>query len=337
MDLPPRLPPRLLPLPRRCRHASSRAAPRLACLALVLAVGVAVLARGAPVEAQPASPPASLPASGLAGPLAPGSVVTLKDTLHLWVADEQGALRWVGDTRALANVTPNWIDQREVTYDELKGLRRGDPLLSTGLVRLGETVYLAKWETTQPAPVLLHVQSLADLELFGIGATNYGQLVYDGPSWQQRFGINPDTLARGTLASAAPLPTPTPTPVATATPVPPAASPTPVVRMKARFEGIGRTGNPNHETKSTFIITDAPPRVRLKVSAVIREYQCSQGCSQGDPVSEVKWGPVETSPTDATGRLVYTETHLPYQFYRYTFEDPFGNKVVVDGKDDLGA
>ena len=57
----------------------------------------------------------------------PNTVFLLAGTPHIWIADEQGALHWAGDTRALSLRTPNWADQRTVTLEQLLSFRRGDP------------------------------------------------------------------------------------------------------------------------------------------------------------------------------------------------------------------
>jgi hypothetical protein len=289
--------------------------------------------------ARPAEP---TPTAAPVGTLVPGTVVTLNGLPYLWVADDADVLHWVGDTRALLNVSLNWGEQRTLTREQMIELARarriGAPTLSAGLVRLGDAIYLVRWEVDQLSPTLMRVAEPGDLDVFGVSGENYGATVMDSSAWQQRFGVPPDTLTKGSLASvvATPAPTLTPTPAPSATLVPTITlTPGPVAKMKARFEGTNRTGGPNEETESFFTITEALPRVRLKLTVWIREYQCSQGCSKGDPVAEVRWGPVDAGMTDAGGRLNYHDIHKPYQFYRYTFEDPYGNKVTVDGRDDL--
>jgi hypothetical protein len=70
------------------------------------------------------------------------------------------------------------------------------------LVQAGEPIYFAKWESDAPAPTLLRVQSIADLELFGIDGTNYNALVLDRGAWEQRTGLRTEALAKGDLAPA---------------------------------------------------------------------------------------------------------------------------------------
>jgi hypothetical protein len=150
-----------------------------------------------------ASPAHALPAKAVL--LQPGNVILLSGTPHLWVTDDDGVLHWAGDTRALTGRQVDWSSRREVTLDELKRLRRGEPWLSAGMLKLGDPIYFVKWETVQTEPILLHIQSLADLELFGISITNYGRMVLDRSTWEVRFGIDTTHLRRDVLPAAAPL------------------------------------------------------------------------------------------------------------------------------------
>ena len=120
----------------------------------------------------------------------PGAVVALQGTPHLWIADEQGVLHWAGDTRALAGKHVLWSNRTEVTLAQLQGLNRGDPWLSAGLLKDGDPIYLVKWETEWAQPTLLHIQSIADVELFGINGSNYGNFVLNVATWEQRFGLS---------------------------------------------------------------------------------------------------------------------------------------------------
>src|SRR4051812_271527 len=90
--------------------------------------------------------PAALAAPSPAPAYAPGTVVALGGTPHIWLADAQGQLHWSGDTRALTGRAVNWGSRAEVTLDQLKTLPVGDPWLSTGLLKLGDPIYLVKWE-----------------------------------------------------------------------------------------------------------------------------------------------------------------------------------------------
>src|SRR5688572_22292710 len=146
------------------RDAGSVSVGSAAIIALVLAVGLAP----APALAQPRAQ--ALPIGAVAG---------LAGTPHLWVADAQGILHWAGDTRALAGKAVDWNNRTDVALAQLQALTRGDPWLSAGLVKVGEPIYFAKWETNESRPRLLHIQSIADVELFGINAQNYGALVLD--------------------------------------------------------------------------------------------------------------------------------------------------------------
>lgn len=139
-------------------------------------------------------------------PLAPGTVVLLAGTPHLWIVDDRGALRWVGDTRALSGVLVDWSHLKQRSADQLRQLPRRDPLLSAGLVTLGGDVYVARWDTWQRTPTLLHVRAPGDLSLIGIDQSNYGSLVLEAGQWERQFGMSLDALERGELAPFSPLP-----------------------------------------------------------------------------------------------------------------------------------
>ena len=88
------------------------------------------------------------------GAFAPGTVVALQGTPHLWFADAQGVLHWGGDTRALAGRHINWNNRVEVSLEQLRTLPGGDPWLSAGLLKDGDPIYLVKWETEWAEPRL---------------------------------------------------------------------------------------------------------------------------------------------------------------------------------------
>ena len=161
----------------------------------------------------------------------PGAVVALEGTPHLWIADEQGVLHWGGDTRALAGRHINWSARTEASLAGLRALPMGDPWLSAGLLKDGDPIYLVKWETEWAQPRLRHIQSIADVELFGINESNYGNFVLDVATWEARYGISVAGLQRAELPPAVPSagtppPAPTPAPPPASTPAPPPA-PTP--------------------------------------------------------------------------------------------------------------
>jgi fibronectin type 3 domain-containing protein len=133
---------------------------------------------------------------------APGAVVQLVGTPHLFVVDEQGILHWGGDTRGLSGHYIDWSNRCEVELNVLQQARRGDPWLSSGLPKIGNPIFLSKWEDDEAEPTLLHIQSIADVELFGINATNYGNFIIEGPVWSQRYGFQIGLLEMGPLASA---------------------------------------------------------------------------------------------------------------------------------------
>lgn len=147
---------------------------------------------------------ALLPHTAAAHPaaLSAGAVVALKGTPHIWVADSSSVLHWGGDTRAIAGKTINWGDRTEVTAEQLRAFQIGDPWLSAGLVKIGDPIYFAKWEASDPVPTLLHIQSIADVELFGINGSNYGAMVLDQAAWEQKYAFRAGALTKGVLAAA---------------------------------------------------------------------------------------------------------------------------------------
>ena len=165
----------------------------------VTVVAVALLVLGLGTAAAPA---AGAPARQ--GAPAAGAVVGLAGTPHLWIADDQGVLHWGGDTRGVQGRFIDWGRRTDVSLAALKAMRRGDPWLSAGVLKDGDPIYFVKWETEWAQPQLLHIQSIADVELFGINATNYGSLVLDRAQWEQRFGLTAAGLQRGQLAPAEP-------------------------------------------------------------------------------------------------------------------------------------
>ena len=165
---------------------------------------------------------AALPAVQAQQQFARGAVVALQGTPHLWIADEQGVLHWGSDTRALEGKHINWSDRTEVSLEQIRTLPVGDPWLSAcGLLKDGNPIYLVKWETEWPRPQLFHIQSIGDVELFGINASNYGRFVVSVETcdeWAQPHGFAMADLQRDVLPTAVPQPAPT-------TPTPPPTMP----------------------------------------------------------------------------------------------------------------
>ncbi len=159
---------------------------------LVLVVAVWLIGGAAPVQGQ--------------GSFAHGAVVALQGTPHLWFADEHGVLHWGGDTRALAGKHIDWNNRVEVSLERLHTLPVGDPWLTAGLLKDGDPIYLVKWESNWEQPQLLHIQSIKDVELFGINGSNYGKFVIERDAWEQRYGISAAGLQRGTLPAATAVP-----------------------------------------------------------------------------------------------------------------------------------
>jgi hypothetical protein len=253
-----------------------------------------------------------------------GTVVQLSGTPHLWISDDQGMLHWGGDTRALGGRYINWGDVRLVSPDQLKAFRIGDPWLSSGLLKIGDPIYLVKWETNEAQPRLFHIQSIADVEIFGINATNYGRFVMDRASWERQFLFNVDTLQRLELAPAI-----GPTPTATAVPAAATATATPTT-LKAREVSVNRTDTNSYET--TIEVTGAPPGQRLTVKLDYEEWSCSPGC---DSTTKGSWGPLDAGPANSSGVLRYVDRHGAYKTYTYTFTAVNGATATVTIGDDL--
>ncbi|MCY4114577.1 MAG: hypothetical protein OXG33_11685 [Chloroflexi bacterium] len=174
-----------------------------------------------------------------------GAVVALEGTPHLWIADDQGVLHLGGDTRALSGRHINWNARTEVSLAGLRALPKGDPWLSAGLLKQGDPIYLVKWETEWPQPRLLHIQSIADVEIFGINESNYGKFVLDVPTWEARYGMSVASLQRAELPAAVPgagtMPT---TPTTPTTPTVPASSALPYQRINGFDVGAGTMNLP---------------------------------------------------------------------------------------------
>ncbi len=194
---------------------------------LALVVTVFLVSSVAPVQAQ--------------GTFAHGAVVALQDTPHLWFADEHGVLHWGGDTRALAGRHIDWSSRVEVNLRWLRTLPVGDPWLSAGLLKDGDPIYLVKWESNWEQPQLLHIQSIRDVELFGINGSNYGKFVIEKNEWERRFGISAADLQRGVLASA----------------VTPVSVTSPALEREALVALYNATDGANWERKQNWL-SDAP-------------------------------------------------------------------------------
>lgn len=250
----------------------------------------------------------------------PGAVFALSGTPHLFIADERGILHWGGDTRALAGKTINWSDRREVSVAQLRSFIVGDPWLSSGLVKQGDPIYQSKWETSESRPTLLHIQSIADVELFGINGSNYGNFVLDHVTWEQRYGMSVSGLTRGTLPAAVP-------PAATATPaVTPTATPGPLKATSLKVELLE-----NNVVRNEIEVLGGPAGRRYTVSARVVEWICSPNC---DSHRTETWGPIDAGPADQFGRLIWRDEHKTYKEYTYTFTDVLGHKVSISFPDD---
>ncbi len=156
---------------------------------------VAMILMSAPLTAvaAPSQPPHAQP-----------GVIGLAGTPHLFFSDAAGLLRWGGDTRALAGRPISWSNRIDVSGDQFCTLPAGnigDPWLSAGLLKDGDPIYLVKWETGWLLPKLLHIQSIRDVEVFGINERNYGNFVLDVATWESRYGLSVAGLQRGVLES----------------------------------------------------------------------------------------------------------------------------------------
>jgi hypothetical protein len=257
---------------------------------------------------------------------APGAVVGLAGTPHVWVADEAGVLHWAGDTRALSSRPANWSTKLDLTIDQLRALRRGEPWLSAGLVKLGDAIYLAKWESEQVSPTLFHIRSIADVEFFGIDGTNYGQLVLEEAAWQERFGFAPRNLLMGVLQSAVATPTPTPTPGPTSTPVPtPTATPP---AYSGRIVMQQRLGPCSWET--VVEVSGLRPGQRMSVSSTHEVYNCGGGGPNRNVSTATGFAPHDAGAAGDNGVLRWRLEHSAFRSARYVFSDEAGHQVTVE-------
>jgi hypothetical protein len=134
----------------------------------------------------------ALPA--VAAELPPGQVLRLDGTDHLWVADGQGVAHLASGPAALAGKPVDWSAVRVESVDGLAALPQGAPYLSADLVKIGDSIYVPQYAADGTTPTLLRVQSPSDLALLGVTDANYGQLVLDPATWQQRYGVDPTRL-----------------------------------------------------------------------------------------------------------------------------------------------
>src|SRR5947199_9638672 len=66
-----------------------------------------------------------------------GAIFALQNTPHIWVV-EAAMLHWAGDTRALGSRQIRWDISCQMDVPTLQRLPRGDPFLSSGLVKAGD-------------------------------------------------------------------------------------------------------------------------------------------------------------------------------------------------------
>ena len=256
------------------------------------------LAAGAVTPAM-AEPSAQMPAAG--------AVVGLAGTAHLWIADTLGVLHWAGDTRALDGKNVQWGNRTEVSLSQLQGMQRGDPWLTAGLLKSSDPIYFVKWESNQAAPQMLHIQSIEDVELFGINSSNYGSMVLDESAWERAYPFDFELLVKGTLPAAT-----------SATVVAPAPAPMPATIQLhvARAEQYWNTaGESVHEVD----VTGAASGARLQVS----------GTYDMDDTQSLTFGPEDAGAVGPDGTLTWRRTHPTYTGARYTFTEPSGQSVTI--------
>ena len=244
---------------------------------------------------------------------AAGAVVGLAGTAHLWIADALGTLHWAGDTRALAGKNVQWGNRTEVSLAQLQGMQRGDPWLTAGLLKSGDPIYFVKWETNQAAPQMLRIQTISDVELFGINSSNYGTMVLDEIAWERAYPFDFETLVKGTLPAAT-----------SSTVVAPAPAPMPatITLHIARAEQYrNAAGEAVHEVD----VTGAAAGTRMHVSGTY-----DMGETRG-----ITFGPEDAGAVNSAGVLTWRRTHPTYTGARYTFSDPTGQTVTVVLNGDL--
>ena len=275
------------------RHTAKKAS---LAAGLSLSLSLAALTSAAPVLANPL---AQVPVAG--------AVIGLAGTNHLWIADALGTLHWAGDTRALAGKNIQWGSRSEVSLSQLMGMRRGSPWLTAGLLKSGDPIYFVKWETNEAAPQMLRIQSIADVELFGIDSSNYGTMVLDEIAWERAYPFDFETLVKGTLPGAtgstvvAPAPAPMPAPIQ--------------LQVARAVQYRNAAGESVHEVD----ITGAAAGTRLQVSG-----SYDMGETRG-----ITFGPEDAGAVAASGTLTWRRTHPTYTGARYTFTDPAGHSVTT--------
>ncbi len=135
-----------------------------------------------------------------------GTPIRLEGTPHLFlVSADYPQLHWVGDTRALSKHPVFWDQQKTWPYWVFRrwgSVWVGDPYLTAGLLKDGDPIYLVKWEQNWTEPRLYHIQSIEDVELFGINARNYGNFILEKAAWEAKYGFDADTLQRSPLWAA---------------------------------------------------------------------------------------------------------------------------------------
>lgn len=131
---------------------------------------------------------------------APGTVVVIRGTPHLFVSDADGRLHWAADPRAIEGraVTPARFVV--ASLEEVMASPRGEPWVTLPILVDGTQIAVASATGEDTAPTLRIVGSVAELEAIGVDRENYGRLAVDRARWERLVGTDSSTLERSPLA-----------------------------------------------------------------------------------------------------------------------------------------
>lgn len=249
--------------------------------------------------------PGGLAAPEFQGTYRNGTVISLQGTPHLFIADSAGVLHWGGDTRALRGKFVDWNSRVEVPLATLRTLTRGNPYLTAGLLKDGEPIYLVKWETEESVPRLLHIQCIADVELFGINSANYLDFVIERADWETRqwegTRLQVSSLQKAELPGGA---CPTGSPTVTVTTTPPARPEIPLnlSDVSPCNSALQRYGFSVSNVNRARVVTLAlPPSVSASLPAIIAQT-----------------APLTRAPTQTAAELMTVGRTTAIGFLRFT-------------------
>jgi hypothetical protein len=149
--------------------------------AVILALVALLLGPAEPGAREALAQPAAHAISASPAPALPrGTLVSLQGTPHVWVADQQGALHWVGDLNGMVRHLAEERDAASPTLDpsdfvieavqhyfdiipawtleQLRAATPAEPWLTYEFVRLDGSIYLVRREIGRRGPLLLRVQ-----------------------------------------------------------------------------------------------------------------------------------------------------------------------------------